>query len=214
MILIVLQHRNLLMVGVGLNFYACLLSLLLLYANHVLARVENITFSDTPILCRPVTISWRGGVPPFTVSVLQVEPLSQPRPDGTIPGNIVQTVDTGNARRVVWTAAVVPGGFLVAVVRDGLNQSAPSPKRVVRTSTDTACLEAEVCSFGLVWRGRSDNENQQSSDTSTSLGIALPSLSIRPIGTSTTRIPTTGAPTNFISTATKSPSETPPVANQ
>lgn len=195
-----------------LNFFACLLSLL--SANYALARVENITFSGSPTQCSAVTISWQGGVPPFTVDVLQVDLFALPRPDGTIPGNLVQAVDTGNARRVVWTAAVVPGEVLVAVVRDGLNQNATSTKRVVSTSTNTACLEAVVCYFSLIWPGRSDNENQQASDPLTTPIVVLPSLSVSPLGTSTARIPTTGTPTIFISAATESPSVTPLITNQ
>jgi hypothetical protein len=202
------------MVRGGLNFFPCLLSLLSLSADQALARVSNITFLSTPTVCSPVTISWLAGVPPFTVSVLQVDQFAQPGPDGIIPGNILQAADTGNARRVVWTAAVVPGEVLIAVVRDGLNQNATSPIRVVQTSTNTTCLESVVCSFDLISLGRSDNENQQSSDTDASPDIVVPTLSIRPLGTSTTSTPTPGTPTIFISAATESPSEAPPTANQ
>ena len=196
------------MVGRRLNVFACLLfPLLSLYVNHALARVSNITFSGAPALCKAVTISWEGGTPPFEVNVLQVDLLAQPGPDGIIPGNTVQAVDTGNARRVLWTANAEPGDVLVAVVRDGLNQNATSSRRVVQTSTDTACLEDVVCRFGLIWPGRSDNENQQSSNN-TSLDIVLPTLSVRPVGTSTTA---TGSQTIFISAATESHSEAPPV---
>ena len=149
------------MVGRRLNVFACLLfSLLSLYVNHALARVSNITFLGSPALCKAVTISWQGGIPPFTVNVLQVDLFAQPGPDGIIPGNTVQAVDTGSARRVVWTATAEPGDVLIAVVRDGLNQNATSPRRVVQTSTDTACLEDVVCRFSLIWPGRSDAVTQ------------------------------------------------------
>jgi len=190
------------MTGRRLLFFASFLSLSL-YANHALARVSNITFSDGPTSCSPVTVSWHGGVPPFTVVFLSVDPLAEPRPDGTIPGILVRAPETGNARRVVWTAAVQAEEVLVAVVRDGLEQNASSGKTVVQASNNLTCLEALVRCFGSVTLAGSasgkcsDNADQQTSTTVPTAPVALPSLSTRLIGTST----------NVIASASVSPSE-------
>ena len=141
-------HRISPMIGDRLFFFTFILSLFL-YANHALARVSNITFSDHPTTCSPLIVSWQGGVPPFTVVFLTVDVRAEPEPDGTIAGDVVRVADTGNARRVVWTAAIKAGKVLVAVVRDGLQQNFSSAKRVVQTSNDVTCLAALVRSFGL-----------------------------------------------------------------
>lgn len=136
------------MIGDRLFFFACFLSLSL-YANYALARVSNITFSDHPTTCSPLTVSWQGGEPPFTVVFLTVNVRAEPEPDGTIAGNVVRVAETGNARRLVWTAAIKAGEVLVAVVRDGLQQNFSSAKRVVQTSNDVTCLAALVRYFSL-----------------------------------------------------------------
>jgi len=138
------------MVGGSCKLLAYFLSLSL-YANHALARVSNVTFVDPPTTCGTVTISWRGGVPPFTVTIFQVDAHAEPSTDGTPAGIPVQEAETGNARRVLWTVAVEPGEVLVVVVRDGLEEDASSPKRVVQTSNNVTCLAAVVCYFGLKW---------------------------------------------------------------
>jgi hypothetical protein len=131
------------MIGGGLIFFAYLLSLSL-YANHALAQVTNITFSDHPTTCSPLTVSWQGGVPPFAVAFKTVDARSQLEPNGIIPGNPVRVAETGNARRVVWTAAIQAGEVLVVVVRDGLGLNFSSAKRVVQASDDVTCLAALV----------------------------------------------------------------------
>lgn len=137
------------MVGRGFNVFFSFLSLSL-SANYALARVSNITFSDPPNPCSNVTISWQGGVPPFTVIILQFDAIARPGPEGTIPGNPVQIAEAGNARRLVWPANVKPGKAVVAVVRDGLEQDASSVKRVVQTSRNVNCLAAVVRYFHLI----------------------------------------------------------------
>jgi hypothetical protein len=139
-----------------------------LHANYALARASNITFSDPPTTCSPVTISWQGGTAPFTVIVLQVDMLAKPGPDGTIPGIPVQVVPVGSARRVVWTATVEAGQTLVAVVRDGVEQNASSDTTVVQASSDVTCLAAVVCQFGLTSPGAvvtKTNRHQQALPT-------------------------------------------------
>lgn len=140
LISVALQHTEPLMIGGRLIFFAYFLSLSL-YANHALAQVTNITFSDRPTTCSPVTVSWKGGTPPFTVVFSTVDAL---RADGTIQGFPVQVSGTGNARRVVWTAAIQAGEVLVAIVRDGLERNFVSPKRVVQASNNVTCLSALV----------------------------------------------------------------------
>jgi len=139
-------HRTTLMIGCSLRFFAYFLSLSL-YVNHALARVSNITFSDHPTTCSPLTVSWEEGVPPFTVVFLTVDAQAQLEPDGTIPGNLVRVAEVGNARRVLWTAAIQAGEVLVAIVRDGLQQNFSSAKRVVQASNDVTCLAALVRYF-------------------------------------------------------------------
>ena len=138
------------MIGGSLLFFAYFLSFSL-YANYALARVSNITFPDQPTTCSPFTVSWQGGTPPFTVVLSAVDATVQPGPDGTIPGHPVLVAETGNARRVVWTAAIEAGEVLIAVVRDGLEQNFVSPKRVVQASHDVTCLEALVGFFHFFW---------------------------------------------------------------
>lgn len=138
------------MIGGGLIFFAYFLSFSL-YANHALARVSNITFSDQPTTCSPLTVSWQGGTAPFTVVLSSVDATVQPGPDGTIPGYPVLVAEAGNARKVVWTAAVEAGEVLIAVVRDGLEQNFVSPKMVVQASHNVTCLEALVRFFWSHW---------------------------------------------------------------
>ena len=134
------------MIGGRSIFFAYFLSLSL-YANHALAHVTNITFSDPPTTCNNFTVSWKGGIPPFTVVFSRVDTLVQPGPDGTIQGFPVQVAETGNARSVVWTAAIQAGEVIVAVIRDGLERNFISPKRIVQASNNVTCLSALVRGF-------------------------------------------------------------------
>jgi hypothetical protein len=104
------------------------------------------------------------------------------------PEILCEVAETGNARRVVWTAAVQAGENLVAVVRDGLEQNSSSSKRVVQASNNVTCLAALVRYFGSVSLARECSDNEKPTGINgrpRPLPIALPSLSTRPIETST-----------------------------
>lgn len=149
------------MTGGRLIFFAYFL-FLSLYANYALAQITNITFSDPPTTCSDFTVSWKGGIPPFTVVFLDA--LVQPGPDGTIRGFPVQVAETGNARSVVWTATIQAGKVLVAVIRDGLQRNFVSPKTIVQASNNVTCLSALVCGFffsvSLSHASDNDTKNQ------------------------------------------------------
>ena len=128
----------------GRSIFLAYFLFLSLYANHALARITNITFSDPPTTCGDFTVSWKGGIPPFTVVFLEVDSLVQPGPDGTIRGFPIQVAEAGNARSVVWTATIQAGEVIVAVIRDGLERNFVSPTRVVQASNNVTCLSVLV----------------------------------------------------------------------